>query len=164
MRRGDLDRLVAVLKDPVREFVREARVRIALLVNGAGQVLAQHGFTKSYEVVNVAALAAAAYAAAREIGTLTGNGRWDHLHHAGATRQIFLAPFGTPTGELILVAIFDNDSSLGLVQLFFDNLAKEVAALPEFSEALPTSNQAEFERDLEAGLETVFAPKHSERG
>jgi predicted regulator of Ras-like GTPase activity (Roadblock/LC7/MglB family) len=157
MRRGDLDRLVDVLKDPVRDFVRESRVRIALLVNGAGQVLAQHGFTQSYEVVNVAALAAAAHAAARELATLTGSGRWAHLHHAGQTRQIFLAPFRTPSGELILVAIFDGDSSLGIVQLFFERLAGRVAGLAEFSEPLPTSDQASFERDLEAGLQTVFA-------
>jgi predicted regulator of Ras-like GTPase activity (Roadblock/LC7/MglB family) len=161
MRRGDLDRLVEVLKEPTRSFVREARVRTALLVNGAGQVLAQQGFTRSYEVVNVAALAAAAYAAARELGVLTGAGRWAHLHHAGRTRQIFLAPFRTPSGELIMVAIFDGDSSLGLVQLFFEKLVETVAALPEFSEPLPTSDQASFERDLEAGLETVFSPKHA---
>ena len=60
VRQDDLPRVIEALKPPIEEFVRESRVRIALLINGAGQVLAQHGFTRSYEVMNVASLAAAA--------------------------------------------------------------------------------------------------------
>ena len=55
--------LIDALKEPMSGFVREGRVRICLLVNGAGQVLSQHGFTRSYEVMNVASLAAAIHAA-----------------------------------------------------------------------------------------------------
>ena len=56
----DLAQLVEALRPTIAEFVREARVRTTLLINTSGQVLAQHGFTRSYEVMNVASLAAAA--------------------------------------------------------------------------------------------------------
>ena len=156
MRRMDLDQVVAALKSPIEEFVGETRVRIALLINRSGQVLGQYGFTRKYEVVNVASLAAAANAAASALAQLTGAGRWTHLHHGGATRQLFIAPIRTPAEEIILVAIFDEDSSVGLVQLFFDQFGAKLSKLEAFSEAAPTSDQANFERDLEAGLEHVF--------
>lgn len=158
MRRGDLSRLVEVLREPIQTFIREARIRIALLVNASGQVLAQHGFTRSYEVASVASLAAAAHASAHALAGMTGAERWTHLHHAGRERQLFLAPFQTPSEELILVAIFDDDSSLGLVQLYFDRLAYAIAALPEFGVPIPTGSADTFEHDLEAGLRYIAPP------
>jgi predicted regulator of Ras-like GTPase activity (Roadblock/LC7/MglB family) len=155
MRRDDLPGLAAALRPPVHTFVRESRVRIALLVNGSGQVLAQHGFTRSYEIMNVASLAAAAHASSGALARLSGAGHWEHLYHAGRERQLFLAPLRTPVGELILVAIFDADSSLGIVRLFYARLERDVAALPDFMAVRGTTDQASFERDLEAGLELI---------
>ena len=158
----DLPRLVEALKPPIAEFVRESRSRIALLINGSGQVLAQHGFTRSYEVMNVASLAAAAHASARALAELTDASRWTHLHHAGKERQLFLAPVRTPVAELILVIIFDEETSLGIVQLYFEQLTAAVAALPEFQQALAETTQQNFERDLEAGLQKVLTDEQNE--
>ncbi|CAN5780662.1 hypothetical protein BH23GEM9_BH23GEM9_28180 [soil metagenome] len=157
MRRSDLPQLVKALRTPVETFVRESRVRIALLINGAGQVLAQHGFTGGYQVMNVASLAAAAHASSRALAELTGAGRWEHLYHGGRQRQLFLAPLRTPVEELILVAIFEADSSLGIVRLFYDTLENDVAGLPDFAVVRGSTDQASFERDLEAGLD-ILAP------
>jgi predicted regulator of Ras-like GTPase activity (Roadblock/LC7/MglB family) len=158
MRSRDLPALVEALREPTRRFVRESRVRIVILINGAGQVLAQHGFTRSYEVMNVASLAAAAHSASRALAGVTGAGRWEHLYHAGRERQLFLAPLMTPVEELILVAIFDGESSLGIVQLFYHQLACEISALPAMRAAPLGTDQANFERDLESGLE-FLAPE-----
>ena len=164
MRADDLARLVASLKPPIAEFVKESRVRMTLLINGSGQVLAQHGFTRSYEVMNVASLAAAAHASARALAELTAAKRWTHLHHAGRERQLFLAPIKTPAAELILVSIFDSDSSLGLVQLFFERLTQQVAALPAFQHQFAPGTQQSFEKDLEAGLQRALSDEvRSER-
>jgi predicted regulator of Ras-like GTPase activity (Roadblock/LC7/MglB family) len=157
VRADDLARLVDALRPPITEFVRESRVRMTLLINGSGQVLAQHGFTRSYEVMNVASLAAAAHASARALAEMTEAKRWTHLHHAGKERQLFLAPVKTPAAELILVAIFDGDSSLGLVQLFFERLTQRVAALPAFQHQFAPGTQQSFERDLEAGLQKALS-------
>lgn len=153
MRGSELPRLVDALRGPIHEFVRESRARIALLVSGAGQVLAQHGFARGYHVMNVASLAAATHASSRALAQLTGANRWEHLYHGGRERQLFLAPLRTPVEELILVVIFDADSSLGIVRLFYENLEKEVAALPEFQQKPERADQATFEQDLEASLQ-----------
>ena len=164
MRNNELARLVEVLKAPISEFVREARVRTALLINTSGQVLAQHGFTRSYEVMNVASLAAAAHAAARALAQMTDAKRWTHLHHAGKQRQMFMAPIKTPLEELILVVIFDGDSSLGLVQLFFQRFSARIGALPELRQRTFQTTQSNFERDLQAGLSNVLATEANGEG
>jgi predicted regulator of Ras-like GTPase activity (Roadblock/LC7/MglB family) len=158
MRSSDLPGLVAALKGPVDEFVRDARVRISIVITGSGQVLGQHGFTSSYEVMNVASLAAAANASARALAELTQTGHWTHLHHAGRNQQLFLAPLETPVEKLILVAIFDAESSLGLVQFFFGRLAERVKSMPALTGARGSTDARTFERDLEAGLDRIFAP------
>jgi predicted regulator of Ras-like GTPase activity (Roadblock/LC7/MglB family) len=152
MRQVELARAVAALRGPMHQFVRESRVRIGLIINGAGQVLGQHGFARSYEVMNVASLAAAIHAASRALAELTDAPHWEHLHHAGRERQIFIAPLHTAVEELIVVAIFDSDSSLGLVDLFYHQLARAINGLPEFRGSREGSTQAGFERDLEASL------------
>jgi predicted regulator of Ras-like GTPase activity (Roadblock/LC7/MglB family) len=157
MRRTELPRLMGALKQPVDSFVRDARVRVSLLVSHSGQVLAQHGFTSSYEVMNVASLAAATHASSRALSEVIHSGGLRHLHRAGREKQLFLAPLQTPIAPLILVAVFDGDSSLGLVQLFFERLTRAVATLPELQEPVAATDQVNFETDLEAGLDRAFA-------
>ena len=159
MRRQDLELVTTALREPMRRFVRESRVRTAILVNRSGQVLAHHGFARSYDVGNVAALAAAAHSSAHALAELTGAGRWMHLHHAGRAKQLFLAPFGTGGEELVLVAIFDQDSTLGLVQLFFDRLVEAAAEIPELGSKLSSADAESFESDLEAGLDRVLTDR-----
>ena len=162
MKRDDLDRVAEALKEPMKTFVRESRVRMAILVNQAGQVLAQQGFSRGFEVNNVAALAAAAHASAHPLAELTESDRWSHLHHAGVEKQLFLAPFVVGQEPLIPVAIFDDDSTLGLVQLFFDRLVEAVQEIPELQGRLRSEDAAAFERDLEAGIERLLSEPEDE--
>lgn len=162
MRGSELPRLIDSLRGPIQLFVRESRARIALLVSSAGQVLAQHGFARGYHVMNVASLAAATHASSRALAELSGASRWEHLYHGGRERQLFLAPLRTPIEELILVVIFDADSSLGIVRLFYENLEKEVSALPELQQKPAGADHASFEEDLEAGLEYTSPEAASE--
>lgn len=156
MKREDLYRVAEGLSEPMKDFIRESRVRTAILVNQAGQVMAEHGFSRGYDAANVAALAAAAYASAHALAELTESGRWLHMHHAGKEKQLFLAPFKAGDQEFILVAIFDEDSTLGLVQLFFDRLAEAIRAMPELQGPVAGGDVEEFERDLEAGVERIL--------
>ena len=157
MKRDILYKVAGELEAPMKDFVRESRVRTALLINHSGQVLARHGFSRSFDVGDVATLAAAAHSSAHALAELTDSGRWMHLHHAGQEKQLFLAPFRVGEEELILVAIFDEDSTLGLVQLFFDRLVESIRAIPELSNELPKGDAEGFESDLEAGVERLLS-------
>lgn len=157
MRKEDLDRVVARLKTPMVDFVTESRVRTAILLNQSGQVLAQHGFTGRLDIASVAALAAATHASAHALAQIIGAGHWVHLHHAGQQNQLFLAPFRGGGEEFVLVAIFDQDSTLGLVQLFFDRLVESIEEIQELHAPLGGGDAVTFEQDLEAGLERLLA-------
>jgi predicted regulator of Ras-like GTPase activity (Roadblock/LC7/MglB family) len=156
VRRGDLEQFVGDLKGPVERFATEAGVRLVLLINASGQVLAQRGFARALDVMSVAALGAGIHASSRAVAQLLGMPGFRHLHQAGAAGQVFIGPFQTPSEELILITVFGEDSSLGLVQVFYDQLVQEVSRLPGWSQARPTTDAAQFERDLEAGLEHFF--------
>ncbi|MGH7482358.1 MAG: roadblock/LC7 domain-containing protein [Longimicrobiales bacterium] len=161
MRAADLPGIVQAVRAPLQHFVRESRVRVALLISSSGQVIAQHGFTKSYEIVNVATLAAAVNAAAGSLAQLTGAERWSYLHQAGRNQHLFLAPVRLPASELIMVAIFDGASSLGLTQFFFDRFSEELRQLGVFGRTVPTQNAATFEKDLETAIRIFLSRDES---
>jgi predicted regulator of Ras-like GTPase activity (Roadblock/LC7/MglB family) len=156
VRRADLERFVGALADPVERFAREAGVRLVLLINESGQVLAQRGFARALDVMGVASLGAGIHASSRAIARLLRQEGFEHLHQGGGEAQVFLSPFSTPAEELILIAVFGEDSSIGLVRVFFDQLVGEVGRLPGWSAVRPTSDAHSFERELEAGLEHFF--------
>ncbi len=141
---------------PLRSFVEDARVRFALLLHSSGQVLGQHGFTRAVDVMSACALAAAIHATAAELGKQLEGRPFEGLHHAGRERQVFLSPIETLGGRYILLAVFDTDSSLGLVQLYFAELrAALAAAAPTDSSATPALS-ANFEGELNRNLATLF--------
>jgi hypothetical protein len=156
MRRGDLAQFVGALAAPVEHFAREAGLRLVLLINESGQVLAQRGFARALDVMGVAALGAGIHASSNALAVMIGEGGFRHLHQGGTATQVFIGPFSTPAEDLIVIAVFGDDSSLGLVQLFFTAFVGEVAALPGWSDTRPTADARSFERDREAGLETIF--------
>ena len=144
------------VEEPLKQFVDDARVRLALLLHPSGQVLAQYGFTRAVDVMSACALAAAIHASAGELGKMLEERPFGALHHAGLERQIFLSQAATPRGPFIFLSVFDQASSLGLVQLYFEEFRARLAkaAPPKEPEGpvLPES----FERDLNHNLAALF--------
>lgn len=141
---------------PLEDFVAEAGARLALLMTPAGQVFAQHGFTRAVDVMAGAALGAAIVSSTAEIAKMLDRSQFRALSHQGAEHGIFLAGLDTPQGRLVLLAIYGRESSLGLVQLFFDEFVRQlVAACPEPAPKKPVL-AADFERDLNESLAALF--------
>lgn len=143
---------------PLVRFVDEARVRLALLLETSGRVMAQHGFTRSVDVMSACALAAAICASAAELGRQLEGAPFASLHHPGAERQLFLARVSTPRGPHILLAVFDEASSLGLVKFYFGAFTTALAAAtpPAAPLADVPAIGADFEADLDRNLSTLF--------
>jgi hypothetical protein len=144
------------VEEPLRTFVTEAQVRVALLMTSAGQVVAQHGFTRSLDVMTAAALGAGIVASTRELARETGAGSFGAIIHPGTRLGVFLAPFTMPDGPWIGLAVYGSDTSIGMVQLFFGRMVDElVRAAPRGvagREVLPET----FEDDLNASLRALF--------
>ena len=144
------------VEEPLRRFVGDARVRLALLLHPSGQVLAQSGFTRAIDVMSACALAAAIHASAGELGKQLDGKPFHVMHHAGRLRQIFIAPAHTPRGLYIFLTVFDQESSLGLVQLYFGEFAARLADAAPAPEPTPVVLAENFERDLNRNLATLF--------
>jgi predicted regulator of Ras-like GTPase activity (Roadblock/LC7/MglB family) len=145
------------VEEPLARFIDDARVRLVLLLESSGRVMAQHGFTRSIDVMSACALAAAIHASAAEIGRQLDGHPFTVLHHPGQERQVFLGELPTARGAHILLTVFDESSSIGLVRLYFRELgARLAAAAPAPAVPIPSPGLIEFESDLNRNLAKLF--------
>ena len=145
------------LEEPLSRFIADARVQLALLLDTSGRVLAQHGFTRSIDVMSACALAAAIHATAGEIGRQLDGNPFTTLHHPGRDRQIFLGELPTTRGTHILLSVFDESTSIGLVRLYFAELTKRLAAAtPALVPVAEAPSLVDFESDLNRNLAKLF--------
>src|SRR6266705_3139966 len=133
--------------EPLVKFVKEAGVRLVLVMTSAGQVLAQHGFARAVDVMSAAALGAAILASTEQIARELRQPPFAALNHQGEGHGIFLAGVATARGKLVTLVVYDLDvSSLGLVQLFFEQLAADLQAASPKDSVPKQVLAADFER------------------
>ncbi len=144
------------VEPPLKRFVDEARTILALLLHPSGQVIAQHGWTRAVDVMSACALAAAIHASSGELGKQLEGRPFSGLHHAGHRRQIFLAEAQTPRGSYIFLTVFDSESSLGIVRLYFDEFCRELAASVPPPESKEPVLAVDFEGELNRNLASLF--------
>jgi len=143
--------------EPLVKFVKEAGARLVLIMTSAGQVLAQHGFSRAVDVMSAAALGAAIMASTDEMARQLRQPPFAALNHQGERHGIFLAGLATGRGRLVALVVYDLDvSSLGLVQLFFEQLAAELQAASPKDSVPKQVLAADFERQLSDSLNTLF--------
>lgn len=145
------------LEAPLKRYVDDARARLALLLHPSGQVVAQAGFTREVDVMSACALAAASHATAGELGKQVDGHAFRSLHYAGPDRQLFLSPIATTRGAYICLTVFNVESSLGLVRIYFEELCRELAAAaPPLPDLRQPTLAIDFERDLNRNLAALF--------
>ena len=146
--------VVSWAAEPLRRFVEDARVTLALLLHPSGRVVGQHGFVRSVDVMSACALAAGVNATGGELGRMIDGGPFRELYHAGPQRQLFLAKVPRAPEPLLCLAVFDANSSLGIVRLYFEELSAALAAavppVPRRTPALPGGFEQELNRSLAA--------------
>ncbi len=142
--------------EPLQTFLSESSARLTLLMTSSGQVVAQHGFSRSLDVMTAAALGAGIVASTEELARLMGATRFGGLVHHGRGQSCMLAAFTTPRGRWIGLVVFGPETSVGIVQLFFEQMiAQLVSAAPR--EQAPAPMLAEnFESELNASLKALF--------
>jgi hypothetical protein len=141
---------------PLQTFITESSARLILLMTTSGQVVAQHGFSRSVEVMTASALGAAIVASTEELARIMGAPRFAALVHGGNRQSCMLSAFTTPRGRWIGLVVFGSETSVGIVQLFFDQMVEELVTAaprePAKSQPLPEN----FEHELNASLKELF--------
>ena len=76
---------------PLQTFITESSARLILLMTTSGQVVAQHGFSRSVDVMTAAALGAGDRGIHRGIGPHHGAPRFAALVHGGNRQSCMLS-------------------------------------------------------------------------
>jgi len=141
---------------PLQAFLDDSNARLTLLMTTAGQVVAQDGFTRSVDVMAAAALGAAIMASTDAIAEVMSTAQFGVVLHQGPKQSLVLRTFWTPRGRWIGLVVFGPETSVGLVQLFFQELE---AALAKAAPTEPPSRAVlaeNFEHELNASLRSLF--------
>jgi len=105
-------------------MVRRAKARCALLINrNDGSEIASQGFLDTLDTMSLAALAAGAFASAREIARLIGEPEFSVLFHQGKREHVHVNLAGA---HGLLLTLFDDRTTVGLVRLYARQTCDEI--------------------------------------
>ncbi len=147
----------AWVEAPFRRFIDDAHLRSGALMQSSGRVIAQFGFSRPEDVMSVCALASAINASSRELGKQLAGKPFGDLHHAGGDRQLYMGPCTVDGREYIFVGIFDRDSSVGVVEMYYAAFCKALAESWKASGSV-AFRTGDFEGDLNKSLDALFGP------
>jgi len=105
---------------------REANAKVVFLVDKNGQLISASGDTKNLDTTSLASLTAGNIAATGGLAKLIGEKEFSILFHEGEKDNIHISIVGQ---RVILVVIFDNRSSLGLVRLRVKKASDELKGI-----------------------------------
>ena len=95
-------------------LVRDANAKLVFLVDKNGQMIASSGDTENVDTTSMASLAAGNIAATGGLAKLIGEEEFSILFHEGQKDNLHLSLVGN---RVIMVVVFDNRSTVGLVRL-----------------------------------------------
>ena len=143
MREQQYERIVSVL----HKLRAESLSRVVFLVDKNGQPIAVQGDVSNIDTTSLASLAAGNVAATGGMAQLIGEKEFPTLSHEGERESIHICIIG----RVLLVVVFDDRSSLGLVKLRVKQASRELAAIFEDVER-DSAQKQEQEDSLFAGI------------
>jgi predicted regulator of Ras-like GTPase activity (Roadblock/LC7/MglB family) len=127
-------------------FLEESGAAEVLLIDRSGQLLAMDGVCRALDTVSISALAAAAFSSTSAMAQLLGESEFTVLFHEGIKQSIHVS---TVDEEAILLAIFDERTTVGMVRLFAKEASKAVGVVLAATRARP-KRVGEFAAPLRA--------------
>ena len=109
-------------------LLRETNVKSLLLVDRTGQVVANVGEPPKFDPQAFASLTAADFSANDQLAKMIGEHEFSSLFHQGEKESMYLADIAH---RVILVALFDNRTTLGMVRLKVKVTVEELSKLFE---------------------------------
>lgn len=142
---------------PLESFLAESEARLVVILTRSGQVVAQHGFDRSGDLMAAASLAAGITAAGAELSRLLETTSPRELAYEGEELGIYLASIELPGRTWTGLVGYGKETSLGLVQLFFSELVSELGrAAPALPHGAPPVLDRDFEAELDRSLRSLF--------
>jgi predicted regulator of Ras-like GTPase activity (Roadblock/LC7/MglB family) len=116
----------AAITQTLQKFLFDSNARCALLVDRSGQLVTTVGERPGFDATAFATLTAADFSANDQLARLIGETDFNTLFHQGERESMLLADVAR---RVILVVLFDNRTTLGLVRLKMRQTVDELARL-----------------------------------
>jgi predicted regulator of Ras-like GTPase activity (Roadblock/LC7/MglB family) len=107
-------------------FLRESDATCVIIVGMDGTALHRQGFLEDLDIDSLCALAAATFASTGEIAKIIGEQQFDFFMQEGQQNHVQMVRVGDVA---LLVAIFDNRTTAGMVRLRAQQAAPVLASL-----------------------------------
>lgn len=142
---------------PLKRLAEEARLISGVLLHPSGRAVGQFGFSNAADVMSICALTSAINASSRELGRQLHGKPFYEMHHAGGDRQVFMARCMAGEQEFLFVGVFDRESSIGVVEIYFAEFQKALEQLrPQVAEPAKPLPAGDFEGELNRSLDSLF--------
>ena len=138
-------------------LLRETNVKSLLLVDRTGQVVASVGDPPQFDPQAFASLTAADFSANDQLAKMIGEHEFSSLFHQGEKESMYLADVAH---RVILVALFDSRTTLGMVRLKVRTAVEELTKLFEDMFNRSGTQQPKLEgfasREVEDEIDKLF--------
>lgn len=145
------------IESMISKMLKGCEAKCALLVDKDGHLITRQGFTHSLDTTALAALLAGSFASTREIARLVGESEFSVLFHQGKKDHIHMS---LVDDRSILVVIFDDRTTIGMVRLYAKETAVEVRKVFEDLEKAGPKEGAgissDFASEAQDKLDDIF--------
>jgi predicted regulator of Ras-like GTPase activity (Roadblock/LC7/MglB family) len=118
----DHSRFMSVLES----LDRDANAKFVFLLDKSGQQIAATGEMEAVDPTSLASLTAGNVAATEGVAQLVGENEFTTLFHEGKHESLHITVVG---GRVILLVVFDERSSLGLVRLRVEQIVPQLGEI-----------------------------------
>jgi predicted regulator of Ras-like GTPase activity (Roadblock/LC7/MglB family) len=145
------------MKAVIARLCVECAARVVFLVDRDGQTIAFHGEIGDMDMTSFSSLAAGNVAATSSMAKLIGEDTFPSVVHEGERESIFISVIN----RSLLVVVFDERSTLGLVKIRAKRASYEVAAILEEavndSRSFSLSKNSAFADISDDDIDSLFA-------
>jgi predicted regulator of Ras-like GTPase activity (Roadblock/LC7/MglB family) len=132
----------------------DSAARVVFLVDKDGQEIATLGEVGNLDTTSLASLAAGNVAATGGMAQLIGEKEFPTLSHEGERESIHISVIG----RLLLVIVFDDRSSLGLVKLRTKQVSHQIAKMfDEIAQANNDDLESPFAGITDEDIDSLFS-------
>lgn len=143
------------LKNVLARLCVECAARVVFLVDRDGQPIAFHGEIGDMDTTSFSSLAAGNVAATTSMAKLIGEEVFPAVVHEGERESIFISVIG----RSLLVVVFDERSTVGLIKIRSKRASFEVASILEeviASSAAFSANDSFFSEISDEDIDNLF--------
>src|SRR5256884_6379583 len=132
----------------------DAAAKVVFLVDKDGQEIASQGELGNLDTTSLASLAAGNVAATGGMAQLIGEKEFPTLSHEGERESIHISVIG----RLLLIVVFDDHSSLGLVKLRSKQVSQQILSMiDEITNADNSDLDSPFAEITDEDIDSLFS-------